>query len=743
MEQINDLQIDLEESIDLSDWINLDLRVSKLWKRVVKDLETWKKNLNLRPKPVIKIEKNKTKNFDTIYFSKSEEKIDLFSEKKEDFLKKKVAVMKFKLKNIEMPRFQKNKINIKKEDFIEKKEEIEYQKEEAFVEKFAEKNSKDGFQVFPLYKFRKKVNYFKILFFVALFLFVWLLDKIIVETLVKTSYTNLTLIKNDFSNIEKVRSTVSSSGSRLFFAKVLFAPFSIIPNKTVRNVNHLITWWRNLTELLNKSLDLYENIDKWIKTEWWPANIEVTSLLKNLKKNYDEINNLLVKAYLEYYEIKDLWDNSLNEKLSWVKQKLNFALITLDKINKNFDTMLSILWEERPKKYLVVFQNNDEIRATGWFIWSMALIDLDRWKITKVDKKDVYALEWQLNQVYKDKEKAPEWLNKITWTFWLRDANYFPEIKDSAAKIKFFLDKIDLKIDWIVFINQNMILDLLDSIEWIYSKTLWAQITKENFSMIVSTLVEAEVFKEWTLWTPKQALFLFAEELYERLNWEKKYYDYLKIILNHIENRDIVFYSFDPVENSLLWKLWLNWEINFRETLDFNYPIYSSIWWNKSDRYMDYRYEKTVKKAEWTCKYSTNLKIFNTHTFSPQNEIIVEQILDKYEKLWKKREDIINIQWKGDNKSYLRILLPKEAKVSLWEWQKVTEYEKYKILEFYTETKAWQTTSYDVNYSLETCKNYSYKFFKQPWIKNYQILFDILWKQSEYNDIKTDFIYKD
>ena len=59
MEQINDLQIDLEESIDLSDWINLDLRVSKLWKRVVKDLETWKKNLNLRPKPVIKIEKNK------------------------------------------------------------------------------------------------------------------------------------------------------------------------------------------------------------------------------------------------------------------------------------------------------------------------------------------------------------------------------------------------------------------------------------------------------------------------------------------------------------------------------------------------------------------------------------------------------------------------------------------------------------------------------------------------------------
>jgi hypothetical protein len=68
-------------------------------------------------------------------------------------------------------------------------------------------------------------------------------------------------------------------------------------------------------------------------------------------------------------------------------------------------------------------------------------------------------------------------------------------------------------------------------------------------------LVEAEVFKEGSLGSPKQALFLFSEELYKQLNLEKKYYDYLKIIIEHVKNRDLVIYSFNPVENSFLWKI--------------------------------------------------------------------------------------------------------------------------------------------------------------------------------------------
>ena len=106
-------------------------------------------------------------------------------------------------------------------------------------------------------------------------------------------------------------------------------------------------------------------------------------------------------------------------------------------------------------------------------------------------------------------------------------------------------------------------------------------------------------------------------------------------------------------------------------------------------------------------------------------------------------EDIINIQWRWDNRSFFRILLPKNSEVKLLDWQNLIENEKYKTLELYTRTKAWETTDYEINYVLKNkdCKDYSYKFFKQPWIKDYQILFNVFWKQNEYNNIKTDFIY--
>ena len=91
------------------------------------------------------------------------------------------------------------------------------------------------------------------------------------------------------------------------------------------------------------------------------------------------------------------------------------------------------------------------------------------------------------------------------------------------------------------------------------------------------------------------------------------------------------------------------------------------------------------------------------------------------------------------------MLVPKNAEVKLKEWQKLKEDENYKIVELYTETKAWQTSSYDVEYKLKnkSCKPYSYKFFKQPWIRDFQILFNVFGKQSNYNDIESDFIYKD
>lgn len=697
MDKLNDLETNLDENIDLSDSIKKDIKPSKLWSRVIYDIFNFKKaDINLKLDKKIRINKYKTKNFDS--FSKKEKNSDI--------------------------------------DLVKQNKDLSFYFDSA-INPF-----KKRYMIYKINKPKKVFRFKKYSLFIIFILFFFLTSKILIENLVTSWYQNILNLKEDFWNNTKVLSDIKQAKVSFFFADILVKPFTFLPNDNVKNVVYIVDWWKDLSKLAWKVYDLYTKTNLFIDSKWWLENIYFTNLLVNIRDNYEEIYFLLYKSLYNYSKVWDLWNPYLNEKLTFTKEKLRTWLLLLETINKNYDTMLDILWARSEKKYLVIFQNNDEIRATGWFMWSTALITISNWKISKIENSDIYALEWLINKVYTDKEKAPEWLNTITWTFGLRDANYYPLFSDSSSKIKFFLDKIDYKIDWIVYINQNVILDLLDKIDWVDSKVLNQKITSDNFSLILSTLVEAKVFKVWTLWSPKQVLFDFASEFKEKLLEKKDYYAYVKVILEHIKNRDLVFYSFDSEQNSLLWKLWINWELNINSTFDFNYPVYISIWWNKTDRYVEYRYDKYVSKIEWSCDYETKLDIYKSHHFSKFEDQKVNELLDNY---WvANKTDILNIQWRWINKSFTRILLPKNAIVSEKKWQKVYEMENYKIVELYINTEKLETSLNSISYVLENpnCSDYTYKFFKQPGIKKYNINFDIFSKKDKYNSIKSDFIYK-
>lgn len=691
MQKINDLQTSLEEEIDLSDSLNLDFKISKLSKKNISDLDKSKKNIDISLKKIIKLQKSKTKNFDTFSDSKKQN-IDLIKPKKEEIIKRKVAKFKFIFTHLE----------------------------------------------FSLWSWYKR---FFIIFIFIIFLIFW--NKVLVERLIINWYENILAVKDDFSNKSKLISDIKSAKTDFFLANIFFKPFSIIPNKNIENANYLIASWNNLSDILENSLNIYEllnsYIEKWNKIE----EIDFITFFKSIRDDYENINSSLYKALWNFYKVWDLGNKELNEKLEIVQEKLKLALSFVDKIYKNYDTILSIFGENEEKTYLVVFQNNDEIRATWGFMWSMTFVTFSNWKIKNIEKTDVYAMKWLLDKNYKNKEKTPKWLDKVTEYFWIQDANYYPEFKESSKKIKYFLNKIPKKIDGVIYMNQNIVLDLLKAVGWVKFDTIWETINEKNFSLIISTLVEAEVYKVWTLWTPKEILFQFADKLYNKLMFEKKYYDYLEIILKNIKSRDLVFYSFNPKENSFLWKIWVNWEMNFWETLDFNYPVFLSIWWNKTDRYMKYTYSKSTENINSTCDFITKLDIKAENTFSPLLKEKILDLLKNYDNVWKDESDILNIQGLWENKSFLRILIPKNASVYPYWNQIVQETENYKIVEFYTNTKSSKTSNYSIKYRLKNpkCSDYNYKIYKQPGLKDYNLNLEIQWKIKNYENINTDFIY--
>lgn len=752
MDKLNDLYSDLNEEVDTSNLANKKVKVTKIQndEDVMYDLAKGQgEEINLKLKHNIKISKSNTINFDPLYNSTTEDDIDISNSPSE------LEYYNNTVKNF----YKKQK---KLYELWEKEETKKTEINETIISKPKEKKTNTPKSISPS-PFRRgvrgegwdelrikgegweglKVRVAYIWLFLILLLFLALGAKLTIEKCVTYWYENILALKNDFKDLDKAKSNISKARMEFLLAKVLITPISFIPNDNVQNVTHLISWGNELSKLLVKALELYEETSDSFHLEWWALEVQFTKILEEIKDNYEEIYKLLYAWLLNFNQIWDLWDEDLNAKMKFVKEKLFLALTFAEIINNNYETLLSILWHNTHRNYLVIFQNNDEIRPTWWFMWSTAMLTLSNWRIVNIESSDIYALEWLINKTYINKETAPEWLNKITKTFGLRDANYYPEFKDSSKKIKEFLDMIEnYHVDWLIYINQNIILDLLQKIWWVESQILEETITADNFSLVLSTLVEAKVYKEWTLWTPKQILFDFGNEMYSKLLAEKKYYDYANILLKSFLNRDIVFYSFNAPENSLLWKLWINWETNFNERLDFNYPVYTSIGWNKTDRYIEYRYDKLVARDPNSCDYFTTLEIYKSQLFSKFEDEKVNALLDKH---WiTNKTDILNIQWRGDNKSYVRVLLPRYAIVEPKQNQMVFEFNNYKIVELYITTQKLETSKNVIEYTIPNpnCADYSYKFFKQPWIKKYNINFDVMWEKDKFTWIESDFIYK-
>lgn len=699
--KINDVLKNLEEYLNVSNiYTPLEISINKLEKDSINDLKTNLNDINNISRQIPKVWKLKTINFDSLIDDKRLTDINL--SKKKTFFQNFLLWLKWRVY-----------LSWKPVPFFNKR---------VFFSK----------------------NFLKNLWIIfVIFFFFWVIDKFIIENKINFWYKKIISIKENPWNIEFISKSVNDARLDFIFWDFLFKPFLLIPNKSIENWYYILSWGKNLTKLLDEWIQTYITTKIFIDSKWWIANVELTNLLINLRPYFSKFTSLLYDTIIIYNKIGVLSDKDLNNKLLLAKDKLKESYKFMDIINRDFDVFLSLLWNNLEKKYLIIFQNNDEIRPTWWFMWSIATVTIKNGKVTNFVNDDIYAYEWEVNKVFTKKDPAPEWLNRIAKTFWLRDSNYYIDFESSSHSINFFLNKINKKVDWIIFINQKTILDFLKYTWPINFEKIWEDITEENFSLLISTLVEAQSFKTWTLWTPKQILFDFANIFISILKEKKDYFAYLDIIKKNIKTRDLVIYSFNPEENNLLWQLWLNWKIDYSNTLDFSYPVYTSIGWNKSDRYIELKYSKNIIKNE-DCSIDTDLKINRKHLFSNNEEQKIINILNNYPIKDKKINDLINIQWKWENKSYVRVILPKDAIVQEKDWMNIIKQEEYTILEFYMDTKILESTQYNINYKIPNieCNKYSFKFYKQPGINKYNLEIIDWDKNIEKTLITGDYIYK-
>ncbi len=121
-------------------------------------------------------------------------------------------------------------------------------------------------------------------------------------------------------------------------------------------------------------------------------------------------------------------------------------------------TLPALLGEQKEKKYLVIFQNDKELRPTGGFITGYAIFRIDKGVIHLDKSGDIYDIDNSISN--KPKAPAPilKYLPKV-YSFNLRDSNISPDFGESMKTFRSMYETAAQKsnIDGIIALDTNVL----------------------------------------------------------------------------------------------------------------------------------------------------------------------------------------------------------------------------------------------------------------------------------------------
>ncbi|NCT54666.1 DUF4012 domain-containing protein [Candidatus Falkowbacteria bacterium] len=127
-------------------------------------------------------------------------------------------------------------------------------------------------------------------------------------------------------------------------------------------------------------------------------------------------------------------------KFTQLKNQSSILANNLDEFLKLSDSLKDVLGLSMDKRYLLVFQNNSELRASGGFLGSYALVDVRDGKIRnlEVPAGGSYDLEAGLKGKKFASPYALHLVNPL-WNFW--DANWWPDWPKTARHLMWFYEQ--------------------------------------------------------------------------------------------------------------------------------------------------------------------------------------------------------------------------------------------------------------------------------------------------------------
>jgi hypothetical protein len=191
-----------------------------------------------------------------------------------------------------------------------------------------------------------------------------------------------------------------------------------------------------------------------------------------------------------------------------------------------------LLGIDGPRTYLVLVQNNHELRATGGFIAAIGRVSVDNGRLTGFEFDDSYAL-------YSDKSTYPpaprpmqQYMNLPLLV--MRDANWSPDFPTTAQVARaFYAQETGLEVDGVFTVDLNAVKHLIGALGALEVPGADEPITRDN--------IEAQVIRFWE--TPVGAETTIAGGLTDE--WFAQRKDFIpaiaRVALDRIQGGDVNF----------------------------------------------------------------------------------------------------------------------------------------------------------------------------------------------------------
>jgi len=266
---------------------------------------------------------------------------------------------------------------------------------------------------------------------------------------------------------------------------------SIIPNKELKMASEadLIleagTLSAEIGRHLSSPLSILNSNDIKIGNlidDFYSEGINACSKAKILISTIDKIN-------------PDNLPNEYKKEFIGLKEKSRAILALLTEFEDVLASARLFLGFENDKRYLLVFQNNAEMRASGGFIGSFAIIDFRNGEIKNIEVPSGGSYDTEGGLFERIIAPEPFHLINPLWHFW--DANWWPDWPKSAEKLMWFYEKSGgSTVDGVISLTPTAIEDILRIIGPVYIDSEFQllngsmEINSDNFWEITQTFSE-------------------------------------------------------------------------------------------------------------------------------------------------------------------------------------------------------------------------------------------------------------